>query len=209
MQPKKRMKMCSNCDGMVDLDVIICPYCGHDLSASMSQTADGDKNQTPPLEETLSALYPPPYKPKSFASETAEEKPEEMHSLENISPSNPVTFENMETAASVETPNPVEAPVEPPVSHESTFTEKVESQTAAMPIKEEPTEEEMHQKKTILATLLFSLGINLLFFSLFLLFFSTNGELFLRWDGGLWYLYSLLGIGMLAGGYKLLGKLTS
>lgn len=31
MKPKKRQKLCFNCDGEVDLDVIVCPYCAADL----------------------------------------------------------------------------------------------------------------------------------------------------------------------------------
>jgi hypothetical protein len=31
MKPKKRQKLCSNCDGEIDLDVIVCPYCAADL----------------------------------------------------------------------------------------------------------------------------------------------------------------------------------
>ena len=31
MSNKKKTKLCGSCDGMVDLDVIICPYCGSDV----------------------------------------------------------------------------------------------------------------------------------------------------------------------------------
>jgi hypothetical protein len=31
MKPKKRQKLCCNCDGEIDLDVIVCPYCAADL----------------------------------------------------------------------------------------------------------------------------------------------------------------------------------
>jgi hypothetical protein len=31
MNPKLRQKLCSNCDGEIDLDVIVCPYCAADL----------------------------------------------------------------------------------------------------------------------------------------------------------------------------------
>lgn len=31
MKPKKRQKLCYNCEGEVDLDVIVCPYCAADL----------------------------------------------------------------------------------------------------------------------------------------------------------------------------------
>jgi hypothetical protein len=31
MKPKKRQKLCSHCDGEVDLEVIVCPFCAADL----------------------------------------------------------------------------------------------------------------------------------------------------------------------------------
>jgi len=33
MKPKKRQKLCYNCEGEVDLDVIVCPFCAADLRA--------------------------------------------------------------------------------------------------------------------------------------------------------------------------------
>ncbi len=31
MKPKKRQKLCHNCDGEIDIDVIVCPFCAADL----------------------------------------------------------------------------------------------------------------------------------------------------------------------------------
>jgi hypothetical protein len=31
MKPKKRQKLCQNCEGDVDVDVIVCPFCAADL----------------------------------------------------------------------------------------------------------------------------------------------------------------------------------
>lgn len=31
MKPKKRQKLCYNCEGEIDLDVIVCPFCAADL----------------------------------------------------------------------------------------------------------------------------------------------------------------------------------
>lgn len=31
MKPKKRKKLCYNCDGEIDVDVIVCPFCAADL----------------------------------------------------------------------------------------------------------------------------------------------------------------------------------
>ena len=70
---QKKTKLCANCDGLVDLDVIICPYCGSDVL----EVADSQSTYAPPhyrknlsAEETLCSLYPPPYQPKNI--ETAD-----------------------------------------------------------------------------------------------------------------------------------------
>ena len=31
MKPKKRQKLCHNCEGEIDVDVIVCPFCATDL----------------------------------------------------------------------------------------------------------------------------------------------------------------------------------
>ncbi len=71
MKAKKRQKLCYNCDGEVDLEVIFCPYCGVDLLE--------EKNN---LEETPPQLYPPPYVPGNVVTEEQEEVPKkEVHSF--------------------------------------------------------------------------------------------------------------------------------
>jgi hypothetical protein len=148
---------------MVDLDVIVCPYCGADIAKTDSRP--DPEMKAPSLEETVSSLYPPPYKPKSpFAAK--EEIPEQAAA---INPNNPLN--------------------------------SMESLSEAEPLKTAGG-----SKKNILTTLLFSLGVNLFIFSLFLLFFSTNGELFLKWDTSLWYLYTLVGLSLAFGGWRLLNK---
>ncbi len=39
MKPKKRQKLCYNCEGDVDLDVIVCPFCAADLREEKSERA--------------------------------------------------------------------------------------------------------------------------------------------------------------------------
>ena len=67
MSQKKRNKLCGSCDGIVDLDVIICPYCGSDVLEVLEDpyekekyATDGKKKLSP--DETMTSLYPPPYK---------------------------------------------------------------------------------------------------------------------------------------------------
>lgn len=74
---------------------------------------------------------------------------------------------------------------------------------------EEEVEEEKistQPKSVLLPIFLFSLGSQLLIFSLFLLFFSKEGMLVMQWNSSLWYLYSILSLGMLFGGYTLFFK---
>lgn len=37
MKPKKRQKLCYHCDGEVDVDVIVCPFCAADLREDASK----------------------------------------------------------------------------------------------------------------------------------------------------------------------------
>lgn len=67
---------------------------------------------------------------------------------------------------------------------------------------EEVAKEETKQSP-LLSIFVFSLGSQLLVFSFFLLLFSEEGLLLLRWKASLWYLYSLVAIGFLVIGYKL------
>ncbi|HEX2582918.1 MAG TPA: hypothetical protein VHL30_02250 [Chlamydiales bacterium] len=39
MKPKKRQKLCYNCEGEVDLDVIVCPFCAADLREEKPELA--------------------------------------------------------------------------------------------------------------------------------------------------------------------------
>lgn len=137
MKPKKRQKMCYNCEGEIDLDVIVCPFCAADLR---------------------------------------EEKPEQFRS-----PFPP-------KAARVE----VEAIPLPEIGGgESPSGEG----------------EEAREGKAWLPTLLFSLGLQLTLFGLFLLLFSRDGVLSLQWDATLWFLYLLGAIPCLVFGYRGLSKL--
>lgn len=63
MKPKKRQKLCHNCEGEIDIDVIVCPFCAADLreekpeqkySSYVSNTHHMNQKQT------LQSLYPPP-----------------------------------------------------------------------------------------------------------------------------------------------------
>lgn len=76
MKQKKRQKLCCNCDGEIDLDVIVCPYCAADLreeKPEQQRTAHIAGNVRPLIggQQMSESLYPPPY----AAQETNESAP--------------------------------------------------------------------------------------------------------------------------------------
>lgn len=76
---KKRQKLCLNCDASIDIDVIVCPYCGADLTESKEQEFDSiDESPFDPAEynENISSLYPPPHQSQKFEPEKTPEEPQ-------------------------------------------------------------------------------------------------------------------------------------
>ena len=66
MKTKKRQKLCYNCEGEVDLDVIVCPFCAADLRVEkpeMQRPAYNPGTAHTNLS-TQQSLYPPHYAPK-------------------------------------------------------------------------------------------------------------------------------------------------
>lgn len=66
---KERTKMCPICNGIVAMQASICPYCATDLyqtHETITQDNPSEDVESLSYEETLSSLYPPPYKPKAI-----------------------------------------------------------------------------------------------------------------------------------------------
>ncbi len=66
MKPNKRQKLCCNCDGEIDLDVIVCPYCAADLRDEKpeQQRSAHIAGNVRPLNgghQMSEALYPLPF----------------------------------------------------------------------------------------------------------------------------------------------------
>ena len=63
MKPKKRQKLCSNCDGEIDLDVIVCPYCAADLREEKPEQHPAPAAVRPLAggQQMSQSLYPPQY----------------------------------------------------------------------------------------------------------------------------------------------------
>lgn len=97
-----------------------------------------------------------------------------------------------ETLASLYPP-----PYKPKVADtESSFEKEEEINTPQV------KEEVMENNKSLVPTILFWTGVNILIFSLILLFFSKNGFLYLKWNASYWYLYSLISLPLLYFGFK-------
>lgn len=60
MNGKKRQKLCQNCEGNVDFDVIFCPYCGADLLEEKEPLVAKDEESFKTLseKESVDSLYP-------------------------------------------------------------------------------------------------------------------------------------------------------
>lgn len=71
MKPKKRQKLCYNCEGEVDLDVIVCPFCAADLREEKPE--QGHSTYNPSFlnlnQQTNQSLYPSSYPLKSAPKE--------------------------------------------------------------------------------------------------------------------------------------------
>lgn len=75
MKPKKRQKLCYNCEGEVDLDVIVCPFCAADLREPQQKTSFSPTAHSVTQLQTEQSLYPPPYsKPQETALPLLEEE---------------------------------------------------------------------------------------------------------------------------------------
>lgn len=71
MKPKKRQKLCHNCEGEIDIDVIVCPFCAADLREEKpEQRYSSYVSQEP--KHTMQSLYP-----SASESVSSEEKREE------------------------------------------------------------------------------------------------------------------------------------
>lgn len=83
MKPKKRQKLCHNCEGEIDLDVIVCPFCAADLREEKPEQRRPSYNPSfmHVNQQTNQSLYPPSYSMKSPAEEVfLEPEPEVVES---------------------------------------------------------------------------------------------------------------------------------
>ena len=62
MKPKKRQKLCHNCEGDVDVDVIVCPFCAADLREEKPEQKYAPRPQSLQNNQMTQSLYPPTQK---------------------------------------------------------------------------------------------------------------------------------------------------
>ena len=61
MKPKKRQKLCHNCEGEIDLEVIVCPFCAADLREEKPEQSYSSFVTTSSVlsqKESIQSLYP-------------------------------------------------------------------------------------------------------------------------------------------------------
>ena len=220
MAQKKRMKLCPNCYGQVDLDVIVCPYCGSGFDADSEILNENIKNMDKEDKsfKTLSAiemngsLYPPPYQPKSFSenfqkekdpvteepNEPIREEESQIHKDYENSEIKHSYVDQVEYTKTEFVESGLEQSIEEDVEDTNNFDENVSV--------EEKVEEEISipDDKGMIAwpLILFSIGINIFVFGIFLLLFSKGGEVILKYNSNFWFLYVIAASPLLYLGIK-------
>ncbi len=79
MKAKKRQKMCYNCEGEIDLDVIVCPFCAADLREEKPEQQRPTYNPTISVKNlnTQQSLYPSQHAAKApVPEEPVNEEPQ-------------------------------------------------------------------------------------------------------------------------------------
>jgi len=84
MEETKKMKMCPFCDGRIEIDAVSCTFCGrnitsyyHQHQAEMTEPSSSNFSNSYSKNDSLSSLYPPPYRPKIQEEHLHEEEEEE------------------------------------------------------------------------------------------------------------------------------------
>ncbi|MBI5273376.1 MAG: hypothetical protein HY861_05270 [Chlamydiia bacterium] len=79
MKPKKRQKLCHNCEGEIDLDVIVCPFCAADLREEKPEQGrslpPSNVKRLSQEKQTSQSLYPSPMSIKSAGEGVVESEP--------------------------------------------------------------------------------------------------------------------------------------
>jgi hypothetical protein len=161
MEMNKNLKLCPHCDGRIEIDAVSCAFCGRNIVDNIRYVEEevSDVNNSGykrlSAQETLSSLYPPPYRPKVYESDEEEETDE---------------------------------------GEEEEIIDEDEEDTN--------NKENFIDKSSVITMILLSVGANFFFLSLFIMIFSSNGELLLRWNSHWWIVYFLVSLPFIYFGYK-------
>jgi hypothetical protein len=174
MKLKERQKLCVNCDGRIPLEAIVCPYCAAESTPQASvQEAEYRKQQS--FNDSLTALYPPPYAAKN---------------------TQPIYAEEYQSAAPMKQADPFKD-----VS-EKRFSSTSPLGIPSIPTQEQDEAHAVDEKSSFWPLLFLTVGANLLMLGLLQLFFSDNGLLKLEWDSSYWYVYCLAATPLVLLGYR-------
>jgi len=71
MKPKKRQKLCHNCEGEIDVDVIVCPFCAADLREEKPEQRYFPRPQSLQNNQMMQSLYPTAHRQETPAPQSA------------------------------------------------------------------------------------------------------------------------------------------
>ncbi len=86
---KKRQKLCHNCEGEIDLDVIVCPFCAADLREEKPELGRSFNaaQKFAHDQETSQSLYPSSFPSVKIPEPIAEPAPQAVPAAEEEAPS--------------------------------------------------------------------------------------------------------------------------
>lgn len=174
MKPNDRQKMCSNCDGRIAHEALLCPYCGTEQAdPAAERAAQGPLFTNQSLQDSLTSLYTPPYSQQRAPAYTVEEPIKKKAE----------PYREAKAEKTFHTP------------HATATTMPLHASAAE-------NEEGVAAKSALLPILMLSLGSNLFVLGILQFFFSSGGFLRLEWDASYWFIYCLLSLPLFYLGIK-------
>lgn len=193
MKPKKRQKLCHNCEGSIDIDVIVCPFCAADLREERPEFGRS------PFSGGVKQLYGAPSTNIPSDGGGMGGFPESSY-LGKTHPSN--SDPSVHPDATEESASSSLYP--PPYA-----SRLPEMASMGEPLEETPSEDIKTEelKSPFLGTIFLTVGVQLVLFGLLMLLFSHRGVILLKWDASYWFVYCLAGGPLLYFGYRYLNLL--
>lgn len=187
MKPKKRQKLCYNCEGEVDLDVIVCPFCAADLreeKPELQRSAFSAAASSVKQLNTEHSLYPSSYLERA------------QHQSDRSAMYDAKSTEQ-EARHSYQERDEVQ---------QNILVDRQPISDDQIPLIEEEIEP-VSVKNLLAPVVLLTCGVHLFMLAMALLFLSHEGALILKWDARFWILYLIASAPLMAFGYRMLSKL--